>query len=110
MPPAPLADVGAAACGSKGAYNRPSYPCHYCTYWLLRQGAVDKAKAYDQRHAGERQHRHLQVRKAVGGLQRRIAYDTFPPKTSLSLVGATRRKVQVAPAERGRFFIFAARA
>ena len=67
-------------CGSKGAYNRPSYPCHYCTYrgGLLRQGAVDKAKADDQRHAGERQHHHLQVRKAVGGKQQ-IVHDT-PPK------------------------------
>ena len=66
--------------GSKGAYNRPSYPCHYCAYrgGLLRQGAVDKAKADDQRHAGERQHHHLQVRKAVGGKQREIIHDTLP--------------------------------
>src|SRR5260370_9294599 len=79
---------------SKGAYNRPSYPCHYCTYrgGLLRQGAVDKAKADDQRHAGERQHHHLQVRKAVGGKQQIV--HTRSPKTSLSLVGASRRKVQ----------------
>ena len=63
-------------CGSKGAYNRPSYPCHYCTYrgGLLRQDAVDKAKADDQRHAGERQHHHLKVRKAVVGKQRRIVH------------------------------------
>ena len=49
-------------CGSKGAYNRSSYPCHYCTYrgGLLRQGAVNKAKADDQRHAGEPQHHHIQ--------------------------------------------------
>jgi hypothetical protein len=68
-------------CGSKGAYKRPSYPCHYCTYrgGLLRQGAVDKAKADDQRHAGERQHHHLKVRKAVGGKQRKIVHD-MPPK------------------------------
>jgi len=81
-------------CGSKGAYNRPSYPCHYCTYrgGLLRQGAVDKAKADDQRHAGERQHHHLKVRKAVVGKQRKIVHD-MPPKTSLSLVEASRRKV-----------------
>src|SRR5262245_52202644 len=67
-------------CGSKGAYNRPSYPCHYCTYRdvLLRQGAVDKAKADDQRHAGERQHHHLKVRKAVVGKQRKIVH--APPK------------------------------
>src|SRR5215831_11368088 len=67
-------------CGSKGAYNRPSYPCHYCTSrgGLLRQGAVDKAKADDQRHAGEHQHHHLQVRKAVGGKHRRIVHDTLP--------------------------------
>src|SRR5262245_15353745 len=67
-------------CGSKGAYNRPSYPCHYCTYRgrPLRQGAVDKAKADDQRHAGERQHHHLKVRKAVGGKQRKIVHDTLP--------------------------------
>src|SRR5262245_14282271 len=64
-------------CSSKGAYNRPSYPGHYFTYrgGLLRQGAVDKAKADDQRHAGERQHHHLQVRKAVGG---KIVYNTLP--------------------------------
>jgi hypothetical protein len=54
---------------------------------------VDKAKADDQCHAGERQHHHLQVRKAVGGKQRKIVHDT-PPKTSLSLVAASRRKVQ----------------
>ena len=67
-------------CGSKGAYNHPSYPCHYCTYrgGLLRQGAVDKAKADDQRHAGEGQHHHLKVRKAVGGKQRKIVHDTLP--------------------------------
>src|SRR5262245_22894161 len=67
-------------CGSKGAYNRPSYPCHYCTYRgrLLRQGAVDKAKADDQRHAGKRQHHHLQVRRTVGGKQRKIVHDTLP--------------------------------
>jgi hypothetical protein len=67
-------------CGSKGAYNRPSYPCHYCTNrdGFLRQGAVDKAKADDQRHAGERQHHHLKVRKAVGGKQRKIVHDTLP--------------------------------
>src|SRR6516164_9696485 len=67
-------------CGSKGAYNRPSYPCHYSTYrgGLLRQDAVDKAKADDQRHAGERQHHHLKVRKAVVGKQRRIVH--APPK------------------------------
>ena len=82
-------------CGSKGAYDRPSYPCHYCTYrgGLLRQGAVDKAKADDQRHAGERQHHHLNVRKAVVGKQRKIVHDMLPPKTSLSLVGASRQKV-----------------
>jgi hypothetical protein len=64
-----------------GAYNRPSCPCHYCTYrdGFVRQGAVDKAKADDQRHAGERQHHHLQARKAVGGKQRKIVHDT-PPK------------------------------
>jgi len=80
--------------GSKGAYNRSSYPCHYWTYrgGLLRQGAVDKAKADDQRHAGERQHHHLKVRKAVVGKQRKIVHD-MPPKTSLSLVEASRRKV-----------------
>src|SRR5262249_23103074 len=68
-------------CSSKGGYNRPSCSCHYCTYrgGLLRQGAVDKAKADDQRHAGERQHHHLQVRKAVGGKQRKIVHDA-PPK------------------------------
>jgi hypothetical protein len=68
-------------CGSKGAYNHPSYPCHYCTYrgGLLRQGAVDKAKADDQRHAGERQHHHLKMRKAVGGKQRKIVHD-MPPQ------------------------------
>src|SRR5262249_45926372 len=67
-------------CGSKGAYNRPSYPCHYCTYrgLILRQGAVDKAKADNQRHAGERQHHHLKVRKAVGGKQRKIVQDMLP--------------------------------
>src|SRR6516162_10402786 len=67
-------------CGSKGAYNRPSYPCYYCTYrgGLLRQGAVDKAKADDQRHAGERQHHHLKVRKAVVGRQRKIVHDMLP--------------------------------
>jgi hypothetical protein len=84
-------------CGSKGAYNRPSYPCHYCTYrgGLLRQGAVDKAKADDQRHAGERQHHHLEVRKAVGGKQREIVHDMPPPpEMSPSLVAARRRKVQ----------------
>src|SRR6516225_5508526 len=68
-------------CGSKGAYNRPRYPRHYCTYrgGLLRQGAEDKAKANDQRHAGERQHHHLKVRKAVVGKQRKIVHD-MPPK------------------------------
>src|SRR5262249_51387760 len=72
---------GRQRCGSKGAYNRPSYPCHYCTYrgGLLRQGAVDKAKADDQRHAGERQHHHLKVRKAVVGKRRKIVHD-MPPK------------------------------
>jgi len=67
-------------CGSKGAYNGPSYPCHYCAYrgGLLRQGAVDKAKADDQRHAGEHQHHHLHMRKAVGGKQREIIHDTLP--------------------------------
>src|SRR5262245_51484530 len=67
-------------CGSKGAYNRPSYPCHCSTYrgGLLRQGAVDKAKADDQRHAGERQHHHIQVPKAVGGKQRKIVHDKLP--------------------------------
>jgi len=49
-------------CGSKG----------------LLQGAVDKAKADDQRHAGERQHHHLQVRKAVDGKQRKIVQDMLP--------------------------------
>jgi hypothetical protein len=39
---------------------------------------VDKAKADDQRHAGERQHHHLQVRKAVGGNQRKIVHNTLP--------------------------------
>jgi len=39
---------------------------------------VDKAKADDQRHAGERQHHHLKVRKAVVGKQRRIVH--APPK------------------------------
>ena len=70
--------------GSKGAYNRPSYPCHYCTYrgGLLWQGAVDKAKADDQRHAGERQHHHLQARKAVGGKQRKIIHHTLPKRRS----------------------------
>src|SRR5262245_29283513 len=65
-------------CGSKGAYNRPSYPCHYCTYrgGVLRQGAVDKTKADDQRHPGERQHHHVQVGHAVGGTQREIVHDT----------------------------------
>ena len=67
-------------CGSKGAYNRPSYPCHYCTYrgGLLRQGAVDKAKSDDRPHAGERQHHHLKVRKAVVGKQRKIVHDMRP--------------------------------
>jgi hypothetical protein len=36
---------------------------------------VDKAKADDQRHAGERQHHYLQVRKAIGGKQRKIVHD-----------------------------------
>jgi len=54
---------------------------------------VDKAKADDQRHAGERQHHHLKVRKAVVGKQRKIVHDMLPPKTSLSLVGASRQKV-----------------
>src|SRR5260370_42647188 len=65
---------------SKGAYNRPSYPCHHRTYrgGLLRQGAVDKAKTDDQRHAGERQHDQLQVRKAVSSKQRKIVHDTLP--------------------------------
>src|SRR5262249_8510829 len=73
-------------CGSKGAYDRPSYPCHYCTHrgGLLRQGAVDKAQADDQRHAGERQHHHLQVRKAVGGKQRKIVHDTPSTETILA--------------------------
>src|SRR5215472_15995555 len=53
----PFSATAAAArhwCGSKGACNRPRYPCHYCTYrgGLLRQGAVDKAKTEGQRHAG----------------------------------------------------------
>jgi len=63
-------------CGSKGAYSRPSYPCHYCTYrgGLVRQRAADKAKGDDQRHAGERQHHHLQVRVAAGGKQRKIVH------------------------------------
>src|SRR5262249_51569474 len=67
-------------CGSNGAYNHPSYPCHYFTYrgGLLRQGAVDKAKADDQRHAGERQHHRLKVHKAVVGKQQRIVH--APPK------------------------------
>ena len=39
---------------------------------------MDKAKADDQRHAGERQHHHLKVRKAVVGKQRRIVH--APPK------------------------------
>jgi hypothetical protein len=39
---------------------------------------VDKAKADDQRHAGERQHHRLKVRKAVVGKQRRIVH--APPK------------------------------
>jgi hypothetical protein len=39
---------------------------------------VDKAKADDQRRAGERQHHHLQVRKAVGGKQRKIVHNTLP--------------------------------
>jgi len=83
-------------CGSKGAYNRPSYPCHYCTYrgGLLRKDAVDKPKADDQRHAGQRQHHHLKVRKAVGGKHRKIVHDMLPQGLSLSLVGASRRKVQ----------------
>jgi hypothetical protein len=59
----------------------------------MRQGAVDKAKADDQRHAGERQHHHLKVRKAVGGKQRKIVQEMLPPKVSPSLVGASRRKV-----------------
>ena len=73
-------------CGSKGAYDRPSYPCHYCTHrgGLLRQGVVDKAKADDQGHAGERQHHQLQVRKAVGGKQRKIVHDTLPTETILA--------------------------
>jgi len=33
-----------------------------------------KAKADDQRHAGERQHHHLKVRKAVVGKQRKIVH------------------------------------
>ena len=41
---------------------------------------MDKANADDQRHAGERQHHHLQVRKVVGGKQRKIVHDT-PPET-----------------------------
>jgi hypothetical protein len=39
---------------------------------------VDKGKADDQRHAGERQHHHLQVHEAVGGKQRKIVRDTLP--------------------------------
>jgi len=39
---------------------------------------VDKAKADGQRHAGERQHHHLKVRKAVVGKQRKIVH--APPK------------------------------
>ena len=39
---------------------------------------MDKANADDHRHAGERQHHHLQVRKAVGGSQRKIVHDTLP--------------------------------
>jgi hypothetical protein len=46
---------------------------------------VDKAKADDQRHAGERQHHHLQVRKAVGGKQRKIVRDTLPKDVPLLL-------------------------
>jgi len=45
---------------------------------------VDEAKADDQRHAGERQHHHLQVRKAVGGKQRKIVHDTLPTETILA--------------------------
>jgi hypothetical protein len=41
---------------------------------------VDKAKADDQRHAGERQHHHLPVRKAVGGKQRKIVHDMLPQR------------------------------
>jgi hypothetical protein len=35
-------------------------------------GAVDKANADDQRHAGERQHHHLQVRKVVATVNREL--------------------------------------
>src|SRR5262245_59115144 len=84
-----------AWCGSKGAYDRTSCPCRYRTYrdGLLRQGAVDEAKADDQRHAGERQHHHPQVGHAVRGKQRKIVHDMIP-KASLLLVAASRRKVQ----------------
>src|SRR5262249_38583857 len=80
--------------GSKGAYNRPSYPRHYCTYrgGLLRQGAVDKAKADDQHHAGERQHHHLQVRKAVGGKQRKIVHDTAEGDARLACLWRAEKK------------------
>src|SRR5262245_44593914 len=86
-------------CGSKGAYNRPSYPCHYCTYrgGRLRQGAVDKAKA------------ETSVTQASASITtfrcvRRLAASSeklfmTPPKMSQSLVAASRRKVQpLAPA------------
>jgi hypothetical protein len=49
---------------------------------ILRQGAVDEAKADNQRHAGERQHHHLKVRKAVGGKQRKIVQDMLPRRFS----------------------------
>ena len=37
-----------------------------------------KAKADDQRYAGERQHHHLKVRKAVVGKHRKIVHDMRP--------------------------------
>ena len=37
-----------------------------------------KAKADDQRHAGERQHHHLKVCKAVVGKHRKIVHDMRP--------------------------------
>ena len=51
-----------------------------------------KAKADDQRHAGERQHTTLRCVRRLSASTEKL-FMTCAPKMSLSLVGASRRKV-----------------
>ena len=92
----------AAWCGSKGAYDRTSCPCHYRTYrdGLLRQGAVDEAKADDQRHAGERQHHHPQVWVTRLAASSEKLFMTRPPKTVPQFIGEKKRAAGVVRVRR----------